>query len=147
MVKLRNMLKDSCTDFEIIRHEKPILTVKDAEMYFDTTKAAPVFIVNTEKGLHNLILSATNGKIDFKTLGTKLGFSKFKLADRKEIFDTTGYEIGEIPLIGLTLPCIFDRKLLNFDYIYGGSGDKYYTLKIKPEDLIKLHSNIIIIDI
>ena len=38
--------------------------------------------------------------------------SKLKLADRKKIKSITGYDVGTIPLVGLELPCLFDKKLL-----------------------------------
>ena len=42
-----------------------------------------------------------------------------------------------VPLVGLGLPLIFDKKLLCHDFVYGGPGDELVTLKIKPEDLMK----------
>ena len=68
-----------------------------------------------------------------------LGFSKFKLADKKKIQKATGYEPGMIPLVGLELDCIFDDFLLMWDYIYGGTGNELITLKIAPADIKRLN--------
>jgi len=52
----------------------------------------------------------------------------------------TGYKAGSIPLIGHNLPCVFDDCLLDYDYIYGGSGDELHTLKIAPNDVMRLNN-------
>jgi prolyl-tRNA editing enzyme YbaK/EbsC (Cys-tRNA(Pro) deacylase) len=70
----------------------------------------------------------------------KLGFSKLKMADREKVQKITGYSAGAIPLIGHKLPCVFDDCLLDYDYIYGGSGDELQTLKITPNDVMCLNN-------
>lgn len=138
--QLAQYLQDEQACFEIIEHSSPILSVKDAEKYFDSSKAAPVFIMKTEKGLLALVISAQRGRIDFKQMGKNLGYTKFKMADRDKITRVTGYETGAIPLIGHGLPCFIDNQLFEQDFIYGGSGDVLHTLKITPQDLIRLTS-------
>lgn len=49
-------------------------------------------------------------------------------------------EVGAVPLIGLSLPIVFDDSLLNFDYVYGGTGDVYTTLKINPFDVKRINN-------
>ena len=72
--ELDNYLKSSGADYEILEHDKPILTTQDAKQYFDTDRAAPVLVVQTERGLMILIVSARRGRLDFKELAAKLGF-------------------------------------------------------------------------
>lgn len=138
--QLTQYLQDKQAYFEIIEHTSPILSVKDAEKYFDSNKAAPVFIMKTEKGLLALIISTQRGRMDFKQMGKNLGYTKFKMADRDEIARVTGYEAGAIPLIGHGLPCLMDKQLLELDFLYGGSGDVCHTLKITPQDIVRLMS-------
>lgn len=139
--ELRNFLKMNKCDFEIIKHDKPIISLQDASQYFDIEKAVPTFIMDTNIGLVALITKPSCGKIDFKSLNKKLNFSKFKMANKDKI-SKIGYEIGSIPLIGHNLPCIFDKSLLKYDYIYGGSGDELHTLKISPNDVLKSNNTI-----
>ncbi len=54
--------------------------------------------------------------------------------------------MGSIPLVGLGLPCLFDRKLLRHDYVYSGTGDELKTLKIAPEALLKVNEIIGMLD-
>lgn len=144
--QLAQFLQDNHARFEIINHPTPIFSVQDAGKYFDSREAAPVFIMQTEKGLIALVTSATDGKIDFKELGKKLGFQKFKMADREKIATQTGYEAGTIPLVGHGLPTWIDNRLFDLDFIYGGTGDLYHTLKINPRDVERLNENLLILD-
>lgn len=116
--QLKEYLESNMASFEMLAHDTPILTIQDAKKYFDTDYAAPVLIAQTDNGLMVLIISAARGKIDFKGLGEKLGFTKFKLAGKKKAEKETGYQIGAMPLVGIKLPCIFDARLLKYDYIY-----------------------------
>ena len=138
--ELKKFLKDNKSDFEILVHDDPILSTKDAAEYFDIEKAAPSFIMDTEQGLIAFIVSSKRGKINFDAMKQELGFSKLKMADKKKVQKETGYETGAIPLVGHNLPCVFDDCLLDNDYIYGGSGDKWHTLKIVPNDVMRLNN-------
>lgn len=140
ITELSDCLKRNSADFEIIKQESPIISTQDAKKYFDTDLAAPALIVQTEKGLVLLIVSAKRGRLDFSQIGVDLGFSKMKLADKKKVQKSTGYAVGAIPLVGVELPCIFDDRLLENDFIYGGSGDELYTLKISPKDVKRLNN-------
>lgn len=137
--ELDGYLKDKGVDYKILKHDKPIISTRDAARYFDIRYAAPVLVVKTEQGLMLLIISARRGRLDFKELAEMLGFAKLKLADKKKAEKATGYQTGAMPLVGINLPCIFDNSLLEMDYIYGGSGDELYTLKISPEDVERLN--------
>jgi len=127
--------------YEIITHSNPIISKMDAKNIFDIKKAAPVFILKTETYLFAFILSSKRERIDFKLLKNALGCAKLSFADKKEVLDATGYEVGSIPLIGHGLPCILDDQLLHFDVVYGGTGDPYHTLKISPSDILKLNND------
>jgi prolyl-tRNA editing enzyme YbaK/EbsC (Cys-tRNA(Pro) deacylase) len=140
LTELETYLRTNKCDFEIIRHDEPILKTSDAAKYFDASKDAPTFVMETEQGLVAFIASAKRGRIDFKAIKEQLGFAKFKLADRDKIFAKTGYEAGSIPLVGLRLPYIFDVLLLENEYIYGGTGDALHTLKIAPGDIQRINN-------
>ena len=140
MIDLRNFLENNNSDFEILAHNTPIISTQDAAKYFDIEKAAPTFIMETDLGLVAFIISSKRGKINFKEMKEKLGFSELKMADREKVQKITGYSTGAIPLIGHKLPCVFDDCLLDYDYIYGGSGDELQTLKITPNDVMYLNN-------
>jgi len=140
MTELRSFLIGNNSDFEILAHDSPIISTQDAAKFFDMDKLAPTLIMDTDQGLVAFIISSKRGKIDFKGLKQLLGFSKLKMADKEKVKKSTGYQTGEIPLIGHDLPCVFDNSLFEHDYIYGGSGDELHTLKIVPEDVSRLNN-------
>ncbi|RAV15620.1 aminoacyl-tRNA deacylase [Paenibacillus contaminans] len=144
--ELQTYLEQNDCDFEIISHEAPILSAQDAASYFDVEKAAPTLILQTEQGLVAFVTSSLRGRVDFTSLKRELGFGKMKMADRSTVVEATGYQAGAVPLIGHQLPCIFDNRLLDFDYVFGGTGDEYRTLKIAPSDVSRLNKIVFFID-
>lgn len=50
----------------------------------------------------------------------------------------TGYKTGALPLIGMGF-LHFDEKLLEFDSIFGGTGNEWVTLKISSKDVRRLN--------
>ena len=135
--KLDKILKESELTFEIIHHEKPILSAQDGADFLniEVGQTAPTLIIKTDKGFFSLVLSGSRGKIDFEKIADILSCSKVKLATPKEVQKITGYEVGAVPLVGLDLPYIVDNRLLNYDFIYGGTGHPTITLKIEPKAL------------
>ena len=135
--EIETYLKERNIQYEIIRQDKPILSALDAEGYYPVEKSAPTFVLQTENGLIGCITSIQNGRLDFEKMKLQFGYSKLKMADRKKIQSQTGCSVGSIPLVGLGLPCLFDKKLLEHDFVYGGTGDELLTLKIAPTALLK----------
>ena len=129
--EIKEILDEANCCYEIIEQDKLILSALDAEGFYPVEKAAPAYILQTETGLIGCITSMQNGRLDFEKLKTKLGFKKLKMADRKKIEKQTGYLTGCIPLVGLGIPCVFDKKLLCHDFVYGGTGNALFTLKNK----------------
>lgn len=137
---LIELLRNQATDFEIIEQNEPIVTLADAAKYFPIEKAVPTLVAQTEKGLVALFVSSSYGRIDFSLLKDQFQFQKMKLADRKQIVTQTGYTAGAVPLVGLTIPCIMDKKLFQYDFVYGGTGDPMFTLKIAPDSILSLNN-------
>lgn len=137
--ELKEALDMAGACYEIIEQDKPILSAEDAEGVYPLEQAAPTFILQTEQGLIGCIASVQNGRLDFEKLKKQFHFEKLKLADKKKIEQQTGYTAGSIPLVGLMLPCIFDHKLLCHNYVYGGTGDEFHTLKINPHDVLNMN--------
>lgn len=140
IVELKSYLDMHESDYEIMAHDTPILSTQDASKYFDIEKAAPTLIMDTEQGLVAFIVSSKRGKLNYNAMKQELGFIKLKLADNEKVEKITGYKVGALPLIGHNLPCVFDDYLFDHDYVYGGSGDALKTLKIRPDDVLRLNN-------
>lgn len=144
--ELATYLSDNHCTYEIIAHETPIKSLQDAKKYFDIEKAAPTLVLQTEHGLEALIVSSQRGRVDLEALRQIWGYSSLKMADKSKVLEAAGYAIGAVPLIGHNLPCIFDQRLLAFDFIYGGSGDEWHTLKIAPSDVVRVNQVVKFVD-
>lgn len=141
MVKLENILENSRFAFEIIHHERPLLSAKEGAEYFgiEVGQTAPTLIIKTDQGFFSLVISGGRGKVNFEKIAEILECSKVKLASPFEVPEVTGCEVGAVPMIGLALPYVIDTRLLNYDFIYGGTGEPSTTLKIEPKALIELN--------
>lgn len=108
---LRALLSDQNTDFEIIGHNIPIKSKKDALGYFKIEETVPTLIIQTEIGFYALILSGERDKVDFELIRNLLGCTKIRMADKIEIVERFKVEPGQVPLIGHNLPCIIDNRI------------------------------------
>lgn len=144
--ELETLLNNQHCNFEILAHPSPILSTQDAAKYFDIEKSVPTLILLSEHGLLAFIASSQRGRVDLSALKQQLGYLTLKMADKKAVQNHTGYQPGSIPLIDHGLPCLIDRRLVDYDYIYGGSGDAFHTLKIAPTDLIRMNHVLSVVD-
>lgn len=143
IIKLKEKLKNLEVNFDIIYHDIAIKSKKDAIGLFKIEETAPTLIVKTELNFYALIISGDREKIDFKVLKQLLACKKIEMAKREEIAEKFGFVAGQVPMIGHNLPCIIDRNILKYEYVYGGTGNWNYTLKISPNDLIKANNVIL----
>ena len=133
-------------DFELIFHEVAIKSKHDAQGLFEINETAPTLILKTDVGFFAFVISGEREKINFKDLKRLLGCKKLEMAPKEEIVERFGFEAGQVPMLGHNLPCIFDNLLLKYKYVYGGTGNWNYTLKISPNDIIKANNVILQID-
>jgi prolyl-tRNA editing enzyme YbaK/EbsC (Cys-tRNA(Pro) deacylase) len=144
--ELQSKLKEINADFEIIQHDIPIKSKADALGYFNLEETAPTLIIESEEGYFAMIISGERDKVDLEMVKQLLGCSSIRMAQRKELHEKLHLEPGQVPLIGHGLKCIVDNALLKYRYVYGGTGNSFYTLKINPNDLIKANRVILQFD-
>lgn len=142
MENIKKLLVENKIEFEIIHHEKLIHTAQEGADYFEIEigQTAPALIIYTNTGFYALIVSGSEEKIDFKKVKKLLKCTDVRLATKDEVQQGTGYLVGTIPIFGIPFPYIIDKRLLEYSYIYGGTGEKNYTLKVNPDALLKLNT-------
>lgn len=147
-MNLAEILKDTQYGYEIIQHEKPILTREEGSDFLgiEVGQTAPTLILKTDQGFLGAIISGSREKINFDKLADLLNYSKVELASPKEVRKTTGFDVGSVALIGFGLPCVADRRLFGYDFIYGGTGQSTSTLKIEPQALTELNQVLLMFD-
>lgn len=141
MERLQAALQSCGYSYELIKHEALIHSAQDGANYFGIHigQTAPTLVIKTEKGFYGLIVSGNRGKVDFDEISKGLGCQQAKLASAKEVQQITGFSVGSVSMVCLSIPCIIDEQLDDYDFIYGGTGDPAYTLKIEPQALRELN--------
>ena len=134
MTALLTLLKSKDVSFEMIAHPQTIRSAQEGADYFgiEIGQTAPHLVLETENGYVSAILSGDRGRLDFQAVAAILGCQEVKLASPKKVEEITGFRIGTVPLVGLSLPCLFDRSLFRYPVVYGGTGEAQSTLKIAP---------------
>jgi len=145
---LITFLQENEVQFEIMYHENPIRTAQEGAAYFgiEIGQTAPTLILKSEKGYFAMIISGGRRRVNLEEVSEILGCNQLKLAKPKEIKQITGYTVGSVPLVGLSMPCILDRNIFRYPFIYGGTGEPTSTLKITPNALEKLNQVVALLD-
>lgn len=148
MDSVENTLKNSEYNYELIYHEKPIFSAQEGADYFNIEigQTAPTLIIKADSRFFALIISGNRKCVDFKQLSSILQCLNTRMANKREVKEMTGFDIGSIPLLGIPLPFILDRQLFNYPFIYGGSGQATCTLKISPATLQQVNQVVAILD-
>ncbi|MBO9606466.1 MAG: YbaK/EbsC family protein [Paenibacillaceae bacterium] len=140
MDQLKTILQNKGIPYEIIPHEKPIRTAQEGAAYFgiEIGQTAPTLVLKSEKGYCALIISGDRGRVNLDEAAELWGYDRLSMATPKEVRNITGYTVGNVCLV-LALPCILDRRLFRYPFVYGGTGEPGSTLKLAPGDLEKLN--------
>lgn len=138
--QLETFLNENKVVYEIQEHEEGVFGAKDAAKYFDPELCAAVYVIETERGLAAMVMNTRRDSMDIDSLKYTLGYNVTGKADPRLVRQATGYDVGFLPLVGHNLPILFDKSLTIHDYIYGCTGDRSHTIKIKPEDVIRLNT-------
>ncbi|MCK9909806.1 YbaK/EbsC family protein, partial [Microbacteriaceae bacterium K1510] len=118
-------------------HDQPIKTAQDGARYFgiEPGQTASTLIVKTDNQFYVVICSGQRGRVNFAEIPALQGSGTVQLASADEVKQATGCAVGSVPLAGHSLPCIVDKLLFRYPYVYGGTGDPLATLKIPPAAL------------
>ncbi len=142
MRSIINLLATCPYEYEFINHPHPIRTVNDGMNYFkiEAGQTAPTLVLKADGNFYALIFSGSHKRLNFKAIASVLGHNHVTLATPKEVEQITGFTVGNIPMIGHTLPCVLDNNLLNYSFVFGGTGNPLITLKISPLALAQFNN-------
>ncbi|MDO9508041.1 MAG: YbaK/EbsC family protein [Thermovirgaceae bacterium] len=144
-----DLIKASGFPFELLKNDRRIHSSAEGAAYWKIQigQTAPALILRTESKFLLLIVSGAVAKVDLKTLATTIDAGSLKMGTSQEINGQFGLKPGDVPLFGLNLPTLIDRHLMTYDFVYGGSGDPDYTLKVSPQALPVLNREHRLVDI
>lgn len=141
-ISLQETLEKAGIPYELIQHETPIRTAAEGAAYFgiDPGQTAPTLILKTGSTYFGLIFSGDRGYVDLENVALLLEVAPLQLAKPKEVKLVTGCDVGNVPMAGLSVPVVIDRRLFRYGQVYGGSGRAGLTLKLAPQDLKRLNT-------
>lgn len=139
--KIKSILEKAGVRHEFLELPEDISMDIKVHMKFhgnDLRYAMPNIVFKTEKGL---IVAQKRGDtpIDNKKLKKLAGVQRLNLASEEDL-RSLGLESGIVPPLGYRAPFYMDRKVLENEEIYTGTGDRLFALKISPKDLVKLNN-------
>ncbi len=142
--KIEKILQAAGVSYELIPLPKDIAMDIDVHMKFhgkNLQQAMPNMVFKTEKGL---VVAQRRGDsvIDSKKLRKLLGVQRLSLASREDL-ETFGLKPGIVPPMSFDVPFYMDKKVLENEEIYTGSGDVRFALRINPQDLVKLNKAVV----
>ncbi|MFC4600384.1 aminoacyl-tRNA deacylase [Cohnella hongkongensis] len=88
----------------------------------NTLETAPTLVLKSEKGYFAMIVSGNRGRVNLDEISGVLGCGQLEMAAPKEVRQITGYTVGSVSLV-VSLPCIVDKKLFRYPFVYGGTGE------------------------
>jgi prolyl-tRNA editing enzyme YbaK/EbsC (Cys-tRNA(Pro) deacylase) len=139
LTDLTRLLDASGARYEILIHDETIASAADglAHGVASLSELAPTLILETEKGPIAAIISGET-RLSYKKVKKHLGLKNVSLATREAVKDRTGADVGSVSLINPGMPTIVDTGVAQVEAIYGGCGIPCHTLRIHPQDLIKI---------
>lgn len=147
--RITEILESSGCPYELMENRIPIRSAAEGAAYWgvELGATAPALVLRARSQFLLLILSGAAGKVDFGALALETGIDGLRMATPGEIREQFGLKPGEVPLFGLGLQTLVDRRLLAHEHVYGGSGDPGKTLKVPPEALLVLNEGSRMIDV
>ncbi len=138
--KLKNRLDALGIEYEIIEH-RPITTVEEGlqELGIQAADGVSTLIMNAN-GNYISIIRRDDKKLSFKKIKKLLKAHNLKFAEREKVIELTHCDFGFVSLFNEGFRPLFDRSILEREFVYGGTGSSEHDLKIRPGDLIKLNN-------
>jgi prolyl-tRNA editing enzyme YbaK/EbsC (Cys-tRNA(Pro) deacylase) len=137
--QLKNLLDAAGAAYEIFYHQEAILTADDgvASGRASLAETAPTFILETEKGYLAAIIRGDT-RLSYKKIKKALGLKNVSLAKPDVVERVTGAQVGSVSLVNPGLVTIIDTQLITMPEIYGGCGVAHHTLRLSPDELIRV---------
>lgn len=141
--KLNNLiakLKEKNIEFRLTELSDKAFTVEDVVKYskgeLNQNEICKTIVAKTGKGYVGLFLKGDK-RINFDRV-QKILNSKVRIATKEEVEKTTGLELGTVSPLFLDILVVMDNSVFDLEKVNFGSGDHFYEIEMKPQDLLKI---------
>jgi len=139
---IRRCLDGHGVNYQLHVVDGPTMTAQDAatrlRVPLETIIKSILFV--DEKQMPVLTILTGDKRVDRKKLSSVVGVSKVRIATPEATKTLAGFEVGAMPPLGHKdrLMTVIDRKVMNFNKVYGGSGAMEALMEIDPHDIARL---------
>jgi prolyl-tRNA editing enzyme YbaK/EbsC (Cys-tRNA(Pro) deacylase) len=125
---------------DILELDAPVKTVEQAARAtgMDPGQIIKSILLITEDGRAVLAIVDGRTRIDLKKVEKKFG--RVRLASPREVKEVTGYEVGELPPIGIPVKTLIDLRVLERGYVLGGGGAVNRLIRIDPRKIVEVQN-------
>ncbi len=145
-IKLEGYLKENSIWHKFVDKPETIHTSDAAEKAGIELKRVTKSLVLLDEN-KNAILAIIPGneKLSFSKLKNAVQSKKVRMVPFEDAKEYSGYLPGATPMVfhKLKMKVVIDKKLTQYESIYGGGGTRLKLLELKTEDVIKLNNAII----
>src|SRR6185369_1022410 len=131
-------------DATLVRREVEMPSVERAT---EALGVAPAVIVKSIVLEHSqdptrvcLVIVPGDRRVSRPKVAAALDLGPLRLASAETVQRATGYRPGGVPPVGhrAPLPVVVDRHVFEHDVVFGGGGDGWHMLRIRPRDIKRL---------
>ena len=134
-------LRGKGVDFRLIELIQRAVSVEDVVRYsvleIAVDEICKTILLKGQAGEDYAVLLLGGHRIDFGKIREVIG-GRARIANPREVKETTGVEPGAVCPILLDIPVLVDHRVLEKEKINFGSGHHLYGLEIDPRDLEKI---------
>lgn len=126
---------------QLFRHPGPVHSVEQAARERGQKVDQVVRSIAFRLAQNNFVIVLIAGtlQVSWSALRNYLGQSRLTMAREEEVLSVTGYPVGAVSPFGLPAPMriLIDQSVHSQEEISIGSGERYATVILRTEDLLK----------
>ncbi len=135
--RLEQYIEDSFIDATIIEVSDDVKSAKKAANALNTDKDNIIkSLVFKADNQPLLVIVPGPARVDEEKLASVFEVEDVTIASPDEVEEATGYEIGEVPPIGVDIQKVIDETVLDKDVVYGGGGSRNRMVKLDPRCIV-----------
>ena len=127
--------------YRVFRHAGPVHSLEQAarERGQRPEQIVRSIVFRLARNNFAMVLVAGPRQVSWPALRSYLGQSRLTMADEAELLEVTGYPRGAVAPFGLPAPMriLVDQSVLAEQEVSMGSGQRYVTVILRTEDLLR----------
>lgn len=137
--------------YRVFRHPGQVTSLEQAalERGQEPDQVVRSIVFRIARNEFVMVLVAGPAQISWPALREYMGQSRLTTADKSEVINATGYQVGAVSPLGLPKPMriLVDQSVVQEGEISIGSGERNTTVILKSRDLLDLLNPVEIVDV